>query len=185
MNNRIKITTDGINAFATICVSASKVGIRILVGCIVFEIFILIGLFSQLKAEEVTSTVIPVILAAIIFLSLPLKYLSWNLYGKEDIIINSKSISWSYDYGFFKTNLETIKIDRLGLGYEKVRTNDIEEIGRLLFYNYRAKDNLPEMVHQTTVLLSLNDIKEFSNQIDKIYENEFFNENGFIPFSLN
>lgn len=185
MKNRINISTDGINAYAKIEVNASKIGIQILTFFVFAEIIVFLVLLIQIKPEEVVSMIIPVLIVLVIFVGLPLKYLLWNLYGNEELIVNTKSISWSYYYGFFKTNLETVKYDRLGTGYEKVRGENEEEVGRLIFYNFREEDNLPELIHQTTVLLNKDEIKEFDNKISDIFANEFLNKNGFIPFSTN
>ncbi len=129
--------------------------------------------------------IIPFVIVLLLFIGLPLKYLLWNLYGYEELIVNTKTISWSYDYGFFRTNLNTVKYYRLGTGYEKVRGDEKDEVGRLVFYNYRETDNLPEIIHQTTVLINKAELKEFDKSITAIFRNEFLNENGFIPFSEN
>ncbi len=107
------------------------------------------------------------------------------MYGQEFLIVNTKSISWSYNYGIFKTNVNTEIYNRLSLGYEKVITIDNIEMGRLIFYNYRQEDNLPEVIHQTTALLSSSDIKRLSDNIKELFISEFNWENGFIPFSEN
>lgn len=185
MKNRIEINSDGINAYAKISVNASKLGIKILAGFLVLEIIIVLGLLWQLKSEEVISVIIPILIGLIIFVGLPIKYLLWNLYGNEELIVNTKTISWSYDYGFFKTNLQTVKYNRLGTGFEKVRENNKEELGKLIFYNYREEDNLPEFIHQTTILLNKEEIEKFDKEISDVFANEFLNKNGFVPFSIN
>ncbi len=185
MKNRIDISTDGINAYANIEVGASKIGVRMLSILLIVEIILVVGLLSQIKSEEAISLIIPMVIGLVIFVGLPFKYLLWNLYGKEELIVNSKSISWAYNYGFFKTNLKTVNYDRLGTGYERVRGENEEEVGRLVFYNYRGEDNVPELIHQTTVLLGKDEIEEFDNQISNVFANEFLNKNGFIPFSTN
>lgn len=185
MKNRIEISTDGVNAYANIEVNASKIGIRILSIFLVLEILGVIGLFSQAKSGEIASVIIPFLIVLILFVGLPVIYLLWNLYGKETLIVNTKSISWAYDFGFFKTNLKTVKYNRLGTGYEKVRGEEGDEVGRLILLNFREDDNLPEVIHQTTVLLNRKEIQEFDNEISYIFENEFLNKNSFIPFSIN
>lgn len=185
LKNRIEINADGINAYARISVNASRTGIKILAGFLILEIVIALGLLSQIKSEEVLSMIIPILIGLFVFVGFPIKYLLWNLYGNEELIVNTKSISWSYDYGFFKTNLQTVKHFRLGTGYEKVRGNDENEVGKLIFYNYREEDNLPEIIHQTTVLLNKKEIAKFDKEISEVFANEFLNENGFVPFSMN
>jgi len=185
MRNRIEIYSDGINAYAHIKVNASKTGIRILSLLLIIEIFLFVILFSHIGLDEIIEMIIPFLIIMVFFVGLPIKYLLWNLYGNEQLIVNTKCISWSYDYGFFKTNLKTIKFDRLGTGYEKVMENDKGEVGKLILYNYSRENNLPQPIHQTTVLLNKDEITEFDIQIRNVFENDFFDKNGFIPFSLN
>ncbi len=185
MKNRINIKVDELNIYASIEVNASKIGMRILSTLLLIEFLVFVYLFSTTSLDEISQFVVPMIFSLILFVGIPVKYLLWNLYGKEEIIINSKSISWSYDYGFFKTNMETVTFDRLSTNFEHVRQTGNVDIGRLLFINYRAEDNLPEILHQTTALLSKSDIEYFDNQISKIFISEFLDDYGFIPFSNN
>lgn len=185
MKNRIHIKSDGINAYADLEVIASKTGVRILGVFIALSITLITGLILTIKADEVKSMIFPLILIITLCLGLPLKYLLWNMYGVESLIVNTKTISWSYNYGFFQTNLKTVKYNILATGYEKVRGDGEREVGILVFYNYREEDNLPEVIHQTTVLLTKEEINIFDEQIFKIFELEFFNNKGFIPYSLN
>jgi hypothetical protein len=99
--------------------------------------------------------------------------------------VNTKTISFCYDYGILKTNLKTIHFDRLGTGFQIIREENDIEIGKLIFYNYRVKDNLPEVIHQTSVLLDNIDINEIDLEISNLFVNEFNERNGFIPYSEN
>ena len=108
-----------------------------------------------------------------LFLVIPIRYLIWNLYGKENLIINSKTISYNYDYGFIRTNLKTIPFYHLGAGIELYKENKGIQEGKLILYNFRAQDNLPEIIHETTVLVNLEDVKEIDIEISKLFLKEF------------
>ncbi|RMD95814.1 MAG: hypothetical protein D6816_19805, partial [Bacteroidetes bacterium] len=140
MKNKIEIDSDGINVFVMMNVKASRPGIITLSVFLILEIILISVLLWHFDFEEASLLVIFMLIGFAFFIGLPLKYLLWNLYGNEELIVNTKSISWSYDYGFFKTNLQTVKYDTLGTGYAKVRGDDDEELGRLLFFNYRKED---------------------------------------------
>jgi len=135
--------------------------------------------------ESFREIIHPALLLLIFIIGFSVKYFLWNKFGVEELIVNTKSISWVYDYGFFRTNTKTVKYDRLGTGFERIRGLENEELGRLVFYNYREEDNLPEFIHQTTVLLKKEEINEFDKQISNVFENEFSYKNGFIAFSEN
>lgn len=185
LNNQIEISTDRVNVYATIDVKASVMGTRVLFVFILFALVFFGFLLTHIKADEVVSMIIPVLLILVFMIGMPSKYLLWNLYGQEFLIVNTKSVSWSYNYGIIRTNVNTEIYNRLGIGYEKVITIDNIEMGRLIFYNYRQEDNLPEIIHQTTALLSSSDIKKLSDSIQDIFISEFNLENNFIPFSQN
>lgn len=185
MKNRIEISSDEKNVYANIKVNASNVGIRILTGFIVLEILIFLVLLSQIKSDDVISMLFPILMISIVFIGLPLRYLLWNKYGSEALIVNSKSVSWSYDYGFFRTNRQTVNYHMLATDYEKIRDQDGVEVGKLIFVNYREEDDLPEIIHQTTVLLSKYEIAELEREIGELLSNELFDKNGIVPFSLN
>ena len=186
MKNRLDISNDGINVYAKLKVNASKKGTYLLSMLIILEIALITYIGIEIGSEELLSTgIIPILIVLLLIVGWPVKYLLWNIYGNEEIVINTKSISWSYDYGFYKTKLHTLKYDRLGTGYERIREVDGVELGRLIFCNYNIEDNLPEHIHNTTVLLDMKEIEEINNQIDIVFKTEFLEESNFIPFSDN
>ncbi|HMR89290.1 MAG TPA: hypothetical protein PKD51_14110 [Saprospiraceae bacterium] len=185
MKNVIKIHTDNLNVYATIQIKASIIGIRVLSFLIAIELIILMTVLIQIKADEILSMTIPLILILFIFIGLPIKYLLWNKYGQEFLIVNKKSVSWSYDYGIIKTNLNIEVYDKLSIGYEKVMTIDNEENGRLIFYNYNNENDLPMIIHQTTALLAKSDIELLNDKILELFSSEFNEESRFLPFSNN
>jgi hypothetical protein len=185
MKNKIYTNTDGVNVYARIDVNASKPGIYILVILLITAFILFTIVLSQMPPEEITSMAIPLLLMLILCIGLPTKYLLWNLFGSEELIVNSKSVSWSYDYGFFRTNKKTYKFDRLGTGFESVRGTLDNELGKLVFYNYREEDNLPELIHETTLLLQRKDIEELDDLIRDIFTDEFLDSGGYVPFSAN
>jgi len=183
MKNRVDVSTDGINVYAKMIVRPSRIGLYLFGSLILIELMAFIWVFAQ--AESVEEIIHPIVLVLFVILYFAVKYLFWNLYGVEELIVNTKSISWSYDYGFYKTNLKTVNYNRLGTGYERIRFARGVEIGRLVFFNYRIEDNLPEFMHHTSVLISKEDLRKIEDQIMNVFDNEFNYKNGFIAFSDN
>lgn len=62
--------------------------------------------------------------------------------------------------------------------------NGIEK-GHLIFYNYREVDNLPEIIHETTILIETEKIQELDLAIQTIFDNEIKENPGNLNFSLN
>lgn len=182
MNSTIDIKNDGINIYATLKVKANRTGkIALFAVIVVFSsVFILIG--SSVKTEDGKSLLFPFVLIFLLVSIIPIGYFIWNLFGSESLIVNSKTISYQYNYGIFKTNLKSINYEVLGVSFARIRTENETELGKIIFYNYREKDNLPEFVHQTSVLLSKEDLKRLENEISGLFRQE---KPGFIPYSKN
>ena len=185
MDNNIDIQSDGINVFATLKVGASKTGIRIVSIFILTEIIIFIFLANQAFSDKDIKMFLILITIFIIFIGFPIKYLLWNTYGKEYLIVNTKSLSFYYDYGFFKTRLRTIKFRDLASGFDKIHLKDNKEYGKILFYDYNKDNNLPELIHETTVILSSDQAEKLISEIHKVFLDQYFDEMDFVSFSSN
>lgn len=185
MNNTIEIKSDGINVYATLTVKAKKAGKISLTILVFLFLTSLILIISTLDKSDVKEAIFPILILSAIFIFIPVRYLIWNLFGKENIIINTKTINYYYDYGIIRTSLKTINHDKLGTGFLPNRTENEKEIGKMLFYNYNKDNNLPELIHETAVLVELDKLKEIDTLLQTIYENEFHEKHGFVGYSLN
>ena len=123
MSNSTIKHSDGINLYVEFSVRAKPIGKIILSILILFTLAAFIIIFSTLDQEEIGKFIIPLSMPCFLFLVIPKRYLIWNLYGKENLIINSKTISYNYDYGFIRTNLKTIPFYHLGTGIELYKEN--------------------------------------------------------------
>ena len=185
MRNRVNIKSDGINVYAELTVKADAAG-KIIVTTLIltFMALVTIGL-STLKQEEIGSIIIPIALLLGLIIAFPVRFLIWNMFGKEYLVINTKTISYNYDYGLIRTNLKTIKFNRLGTDFEEGQSKNGMKQGYLVFYNYREEDNLPEIIHKTTILTDYDNIRKLDQEIHSIFESGFNTENRFIPYSAN
>lgn len=185
MKNIIQKHSDGINLYSIFKVEASKTGKIILSICIIILLVVFVLVISTIEKQYIASAVLPILIFSGFMIIFPVRYLIWNLYGKENLIVNTKSISYFYDYGFFKTNLKTIFFYKLGTGFQFVREDEEGEKGRLLFYNYNKESNLPELIHQTSVLLDLVDVSEIDLEIKSLFEKPENADSNFYAFSEN
>lgn len=185
MKNTVSIESDGINVY----VNASVKIIPFMKYFISIMAIVLFGLFVFLIAHiphhEVKEFLFPVLVMGFLLIYFVVRPVLWNLFGIETLIINTKSISYCYDYGVVKTNLKTIKFNRLGTAYEKVRYFDNVEFGKLSFVDYREEDNLPKLIYETTILLPQDKISEIDTHISEVFKRDFFDKMNFIPYSLN
>lgn len=185
MRNLVVKYDDGINFYATFSVKANVTGKVILSTMILILLTMYFFVASTITKEDLREMLFPMILISALIIFFPIRYLLWNLFGKETLIVNTKTVSYRYDYGILKTNLKTVHFERLGTGFQIIKEENEIESGKLLFYNYRGEDNLPEIIHQTSVLLDTIDIQEINMEISKIFANEFNEKNDFIPYSEN
>lgn len=99
------IRTDGICVYASVGVKTTLIG-KIYLAVMHAAVLTVIGI--ALKQW------IPLLLLS--FLAIEgwlIKFTFWNLFGKEHLIINTKSVSFQYDYGFFKTEYVTREVNRV------------------------------------------------------------------------
>jgi len=185
LDNKLKLNTDGTNVYATLYVKARRPGLIILTVINLLLISLVIFFASTVQLDQNPSVIFPLIIFGLLIIVFPLRYLLWNSYGKEQLIITKKSLSFSYDYGLFQTNLKTFEHNRLGLAFEEVRKSDCQSIGRLMFIRYDEKTDLPETIYQTTILLSMEHLEEIEVAIGDLYQQQLNEEFSFYPTSLN
>ncbi len=149
-------------------------GFTLLVG---FGLFIY--LLINLDFKEMGKASIPIILIPSFILFFLSKYLLWNIYGREHLVVNSKTLTYFYDYGFFKTVPTTINYRRLGIGYRITDRFEDENFGRMTFVNYNQDTNLPEGLHETSIEISETTVAEIERLLGKILFDEFNEGRGF------
>ncbi|MBL4642981.1 MAG: hypothetical protein JKY44_05260 [Flavobacteriaceae bacterium] len=185
MKNEININSDGINVYVIMEIRIHN-GLKVvLVGVTITVIVLLVFLLSMLDVKEEPKLIFPMVTIPLLVFYFLVRYTLWNLFGKENLIINTKSISSNFEYGWYKTNLKTILIDRLGFGQEFVREFELVKYGNLNLYNYDKLTHLPEVIYSTSIELTLDEIKEIENKISEIFIDEFREVNKFTPFSEN
>ncbi|WP_028890224.1 hypothetical protein [Tenacibaculum ovolyticum] len=185
MRNVFDISSDGINVYLSLEIKTSRTLKVLLVIVLLFVVVLLGFLFSALDIKEVPKLILPMIIIPVLIFYFLIRYVLWNLFGKEVVIVNRKSISSGLDYGLYKTNLKTILIDRLGFGEEFVREFELVRYGNINFYNYNKLTNLPELIHSTSVELTLEEIINVHDKVSEIFMDDFNEENKFLSFSEN
>jgi hypothetical protein len=184
LKNSVEISSDDINVYVTSTIRATIAGkiILTLINLLVLGFYIFF--LSTIELKENGKLFIPIILMFIAFIYFPWRYWFWNFYGKENIIINTKTITHYNDYGIVTTKSKTVKHQNLGTTYELVKEYEGEELGKLIFWSYNIDTNLPESVYETTVLISKKDIEIINQHISKVFDKEFRDKNAF-SFSQN
>lgn len=184
MRNYCKVDSDGICVYINTKVISAKIGVIILIiiNLIAWPGYIYLATIIPVQKES--GLIIPLIIF-LLFLIFGLgRYTAWNLWGQEYIRINTKSINYFRSYGIISTNEKKIKIKRPGLSYEKFKTFDDIEYGKLYFYDY-DEDNNPILVFETTILIQKEDAITIIKEIDLVHQNEYYDVNNIVPITMN
>lgn len=108
------------------------------------------------------------------------KLVLWNIFGKELIILNTKSVSYQRSYGIIETNLRTQPFQHLRIASVVTKENSGMEYSKLQFYNYN-EHGLPELLLESSIALP----EQYIAAIFQHANNMFAPEEGFPPISLN
>jgi hypothetical protein len=182
LKNTAEINSDGINVYVTSTIQAHPAGKIILTILNLLVLSAYIYLLTTIEEKEAVQFFIPLILMFIVLIFFPWRYWFWNFYGKEQVIINTKTITYFNDYGIIITKAKTLEHDRLNTSYESVREFDGEDFGRLIFWSYDKETNLPKQIYQTSILISRKEIEEIVQNITAVYEKEFHESSLFSFF---
>lgn len=104
MINQYKITNDNVNLYITLEINPSKKRTMFLFFCILLMISIPISLIIGIDAEP-QNLIVPVLCISFIIFYFIIRYFLWNIYGKENIIINNKTITYNRDFGLYQINI--------------------------------------------------------------------------------
>lgn len=107
-------------------------------------------LFNGFKTADSIMTSLTFMIFWILF---PLKYAWWNVFGKEMLIINRKSISYQYHYGFIKNNLKTVTYQNLSVRFQTFLIDKEKKLGKMYFYEESEKTGLPNLLHNTSIYI--------------------------------
>lgn len=186
MKHEAEITSvDGVNVYIRLKVKAKLAG-KISMSIIMLLLLGLLGLvFANIDPSAVGKALVPAFILILIIIVGPARYLLWNLYGEERILINTKVICWQYSYGIFDTHRKQVEFKLLGSGFNTCNMFDGTEHGTLVFFDYNAKTRTPQTVFETTIFLPKNKLIEIDEAISQIFDNEHPAGQKFIPFSLN
>ena len=176
MRNDYKLNSDGTYINLTLHLNSTtkgKVVLSIIVSILVGVLVYLPFSFPIINNPDI---ILPIIVFAIIIFVFPIRYLFWNLFGKEHFIINKKKLIIGKDYGVYITNLETQQFERLHLEFENTKTFQKIESGNLIFKSFNKDPRLSKYIYSSSINLELEVINEIKNEIAKLDSNIYFSK---------
>lgn len=170
------IYTDGI------CIYISVKVTNPLVGKVVLVLANLMVLFPVILG--ITEGILAMTLAFGAFFLILLKYTLWNFWGRENIIVNTKSVSYQHEYGVFKTNYTTKSLfGRLLIEY----FDNKKEPGcvNCRFISYSEITDVPFEIYTMVFPLSQKDVDKLRTYLDKLFIDHLSDGLGMPHISLN
>ncbi len=84
MKNTVEKHSDGINIYAEFSVKSNPIGKIILLILVFVLIVFFVLVFSTIDVDTIGKSIFPIVIMAFFLLVIPIRYLVWNLYGKEN-----------------------------------------------------------------------------------------------------
>lgn len=176
-DNGFTIDSDGICLFITLTLRTSLAGRRALI----FLNLICAGILILATTERITA----LLLVSILMFLMLIKYSLWNFYGKEYLTINTKSIRYQHDYGFFKT---TPQINKIGTSL-MVQAQNIYQAGkskhvRLVFISHDEND-FPEEIYHVAIPITQKNANAVIRGINLLYLDKVTDDYSLPPIHMN
>lgn len=177
LKNDLQCSYDGVCIYITISAKPTILT-RIILSLV--NIFLL-GMIVLFLMEDVAIAA----LAFCAFEFFVFKYTLWNLFGKEKIIINTRSLSFQLHYGIFTTPSKTTVLNkRILLGpYDEIVQDD-QKLLKILVQSYN-EHNLPTLIFQSVLFIISSDFERVALLLHQLYLDEMVEEIGMPQIYLN
>lgn len=169
MKNKASIHFNGINVSVELNVQSKLIGKIALASLILLVLLFLGYILNSLEEKEIIKAIFPILIISFFIIYFPVRYLLWNLFGKEMLVVTRKTIAFSYDYGIVSTNLKTISFNNLATKIEIVKEIDNIKLGKLVFINYNEADDLPEFLYETSILIPSEKLEKIDQFISDLF----------------
>ncbi|MES2064319.1 MAG: hypothetical protein V4456_20550 [Bacteroidota bacterium] len=176
MKEKTKIYSDEICVYVSIGVSNPLYGkiALVLADAIILSVLIL-AIVIWIPALALVSTM---------FLFFLTKYTLWNLYGRENVIINTKTVSYQHDYGFFRTGYTTVPFKK-GLSLKVGPAKPAENKELLLLISSYNDNDLPVDIYTTTLSMPEDDVIRLDTLMKQLFVDKMADEYMLPPIHLN
>ena len=114
----------------------------------------------------------------VLWVLFPIKYAWWNVFGTEILIINHKSISYQYDFGFIQNRLLSKPYKDVTITFQNLIINDTNYFGKVYFFEEDETTGLKNILHQTSIYISKKQYDQLTDEIFRIkISSEYFSLN--------
>lgn len=175
--NHFIMDSDGVCLYVTIGINADLPA-KLILGSLNL---ILLGIIAYAVSKEMIALIMFSTLCAILLIRLSF----WNIFGKEHLVINTKTMMYQHDYGFFRTNPK-LKFFQKGLS---VIRKEAAEVGNnaqitLVFQTFNTYD-LPEDVYQTALPIAKRNADLIIKAINSLFIEKITEDYSLPPIFMN
>jgi hypothetical protein len=109
----------------------------------------------------------------------------WYGFGKEKLVITSKSISYQYQYGFYTTKMDSQPLRRaLNISLAPSRERNGLEYFNVIFETYNEQ-NVPEEIYRTALAINRAEFATLKRAIRTLYFERVDLNHHMQPYILN
>jgi len=176
MKERIKIYSDEICIYVSIGVNNPLYGkvALILADALILSVLIL----------AIVIWIPGLALVSLLFLFFLTKYTLWNIYGRENVIINTKNVTYQHDYGFFKTDYTILPINK-GLSLKVAPAKPTENKELLIKMTSYNDNDLPVEIYTMALSVPEDDVIRLNMLMKQLFVDKMAEEYMLPPIHLN
>ncbi|MNR02609.1 hypothetical protein D3C85_1184650 [compost metagenome] len=176
-DNGFIIDSDGICLFITLTLRTHLFGKLTL-------IFLNLAV-AGIAIMAVTEGIPALDIVSVLILLFLIRYSLWNFYGKEHLTINTKSIRYQHEYGFFKTTAQTNKIGKsLMVQAQNIYQSGKSKQVRLVFISHDEND-FPEEIYHVAIPITQKNANSVVRGINLLYMDKVTDNYSLPPIHMN
>ncbi len=186
MKNTAYIRNDGSAVFLDTTIRPDRVVwfTLILVNLFIWAVFALI-VAATLGEDLPRFSLLAIYVLLPVFYGISLgKTTLWNLFGRETVIVTTRSVVCQRHYGLFKTTARVFPFQELNVSVSETETRSKTPCGYVDF-SQKAETGLYMTFFTTSVLLPITRLQEFAEQIRFVFTVDHLTDPEFEIIHLN
>ncbi|MCQ6960995.1 hypothetical protein [Mucilaginibacter aquariorum] len=167
MKDKTAIYSDEICIYISICANSPLYGkIALLIADLLILSVLIFAIVLWIPG---------LLLVSAFFLFFLGKYSLWNFYGKENLIINTKTISYQHDYGFFKPAYTVVPFNKI-LNLQVAPAKPIENKELLVKFSSYNDDDLPIEIYTISLSIPEEDVRRLNTLVKQLFADKMADE---------
>ncbi len=168
MHNSAEVSSDGSSVFLISVVKPKKYAQAILIVLFIIALILYVSaIVHTLNSNPTGGAILAVFVLFPATILFPIsKYLFWNLYGKEEIVVSENTINYRRSYGVLTTNWHTKKYKPL---YYNIIKQDMDNDLSIIEFGGKTTRDVPVSIFKSSVKTPTRQIVKLTQEIKKIF----------------